>query len=103
MMSEKHSYVVVKYAGRDTAAKALDVLDQLSEEKAISFEDAVAVYKDDKGKLKIHKNSKVITGRKGGIAGGVTGLLIGTLMGGPILGALVGAAAGATAAKLTDF
>lgn len=102
-MSEKHSFVVVSYAGRDTAAKALTVLDQLSEEKAISFEEAVAVYKDEKGKLKIHKSSKVITARKGGIAGGVTGLVIGTMMGGPLVGALVGAAAGATAGKMTDF
>lgn len=102
-MSEKHSFVVVKYPGRDTAARALTVLDQLSEEKAISFEEAVAVYKDEKGKLKIHKNSTIITGRKGGIAGGVTGFVIGTLMGGPVLGALVGAATGATIGKMTGL
>lgn len=102
-MSEKHSFVVVRYAGRDTAAKALTVLDQLGEEKAISFEEAVAVYKDEKGKLKIHKSSKVITTRKGGIAGGVTGFVIGTLMGGPILGAIAGTAAGAAAGKMTSL
>jgi uncharacterized membrane protein len=102
-MSEKHSFVVVKYPGQDTAARALAVLDQLSEEKAISFEEAIAVYKDEKGKLKIHKDSTVITGRKGGIAGGTTGLIIGTLMGGPILGALVGAATGAALGKMTGL
>ena len=102
-MSEKHSFVVVKYAGQDTAVRALAVIDQLSKEKAISFEDAVAVYKDENGKLKIHKSSKIITGRKGGIAGGATGFIIGTLMGGPVLGALVGAATGATVGKLTGL
>ncbi len=102
-MSEKHSFVVVRYPGRDIAAKALAVIDQLSKEKAISFEDAIAVYKNEKGKLKIHKGSTVITARKGGAAGGVTGLIVGTLLGGPVLGALVGAATGAAAGKMTGL
>jgi uncharacterized membrane protein len=102
-MSNQPSFVVVTYKGRDTAAKALAVLDQLSEEKQIKFDEAVTVYKNEKGKIKIDRGSKVITTRKGGVAGGVTGLIIGTLIGGPVLGAALGAATGATAGKFTSL
>jgi len=101
-MSDPYSFVVVTYPGRDTAIAAFNVLAELEQEKELDVADAVAVYKNKRGKIKVHKKS-TLTGRKGAAMFGGAGLIIGALLGGPLLGALVGAVVGGTASGWTGL
>ncbi len=101
-MSDQYSFVVATYPGRDTAVEVFNVLAELEKEKELNVADAVAVYKNKRGKIKVHKKS-TLTGRKGAAIFGGAGLIVGAILGGPLLGALVGAVVGGAASGWTGL
>jgi uncharacterized membrane protein len=93
-MSEKYSFLVVKYPQKVTAEAALAVVLTLAKEKVVKLKDAVAITKSEKGKLKLHQTMDDTTG-KGLLKGGVIGLIFAVLFGPAgwiAAGALLGAA-----------
>jgi len=93
-MSEKYSFLVVKYPQKETADAALAVALGLAKEKVVKLKDAVAITKTEKGKIKLHQTKDDSTG-KGLLKGGVIGVLFAVLLGPPgwiAAGALLGAA-----------
>jgi uncharacterized membrane protein len=93
-MSEKFSFLVVKYPKKETADAALAVVLGLAKEKVVKLKDAVAITKTEKGKLKLHQTKDDPTG-KGLLKGGVIGLIFAVLFGPAgwiAAGALLGAA-----------
>jgi len=93
-MSEKYSFIVVKYPQRETAEAALAVTQQLAKEKVLKLKDAVAVTKTDKGKIKLHQ-TKDDPASRGFLKGGVIGLVFAVLLGAAgwvVAGALLGTA-----------
>lgn len=102
MTDKQYSFVVVKYKGRKTAGEAIETLKMLERDGALEVKDAVAVYKNGQGKVKLAQ-SKGATGGKGSMVGGSAGLLVGLLLGGgPIALAMLGALAGGAAGKWLD-
>jgi uncharacterized membrane protein len=92
--SEKYSFIVVKYAGVDTAGKALETVRELAKEKVVKLRDAVAITTTEKGKIKLHQTKDDPAGR-GFLKGGVIGLVFAILFGGVawmVAGAALGAA-----------
>lgn len=79
-MSEKFSFVVVKYPGVDTAQGALDMILQLAKEKIVELKDAVAITKTQKGKIKLHQ-TKDDPASKGFVKGGLIGIVFAVLFG----------------------
>ena len=79
-MSEKYSFLVVKYPKQETANAALAVVLGLAKEKVVKLKDAVAITKTEKGKLKLHQTKDDSTG-KGLLKGGVIGLIFAVLFG----------------------
>lgn len=79
-MSEKYSFVVVKYSGEDTAQGALDTILQLSKEKIVVLKDAVAITKTEEGKIKLHQ-TKDDPASKGFVKGGLIGIIFAVLFG----------------------
>jgi uncharacterized membrane protein len=79
-MSEKYSFLVIKYPKADTAMEALDVLKGLSKDKVVKLKDAVAVTKTEKGKIKLHQ-TKDDPASKGFLKGGLIGILFAALLG----------------------
>lgn len=93
--------IVLGVADRDTAERALDIAADLGKQELLRLEDAAYVYKDAKGRPRIHQTVN-LTGR-GALGGAFWGTLIGLLFLNPLLGMAVGAASGAVAGKLTDI
>ncbi len=96
MANEKYSFIVVKYAGQDTAGQALATVRELAKEKVVKLKDAVAITKTEKGKIKLHQTKDDSAG-KGFMKGGVIGLIFAVLFGGAawlVAGAALGAAFG---------
>jgi uncharacterized membrane protein len=94
MSKEKYSFVVVKYADAATAEAALATVSELAKEGIVKLKDAVAITKNEKGKLKLHQ-TKDDTAGKGFMKGGVIGIIFAVLFGGPawlVAGAALGAA-----------
>jgi uncharacterized membrane protein len=94
MSNEKYSFIVVKYAGADTAEAALSYLGELAKEKVVKLKDAVAITKTEKGKLKLHQTKDDPAG-KGFLKGGAIGLAFAILFGGApwiVAGAALGTA-----------
>jgi uncharacterized membrane protein len=91
-MAEKNSFLVIKYPKADTAMQAMTALRGLAKEKVLKLEDAVALTKTEKGKLKIHQTKDDRAG-KGFVKGGVIGIILAALFG-PAAWIAVGAAAG---------
>ena len=79
-MSEKYSFIVVKYPQVGTAEGALETLKQLAKEKIVELKDAVAITKSEKGKVKLHQ-TKDDPASKGFLKGGVIGLIFAVLFG----------------------
>ena len=93
-MSDKFSFLVVKYPKKETADAALAVVLSLAKEKVVKLKDAVAITKTEKGKLKLHQTKDDTTG-KGLLKGGMIGLVFAVLFGPAgwiAAGALLGAA-----------
>jgi uncharacterized membrane protein len=91
-MAEKNSFLVIKYPKADTAMQAMTALRGLAKEKVLKLEDAVALTKTEKGKLKIHQTNDDRAG-KGFVKGGVIGIILAALFG-PAAWIAIGAAAG---------
>jgi uncharacterized membrane protein len=96
MADEKYSFVVIRYEGITTSREALSVVRQLEKEKSIKLKDAVAVYKDEYGQVKLRQTKDMGVG-KGMLKVGTAGLLVGLILGGPIAWTMVGAVTGGVA------
>ncbi|MGD9091514.1 MAG: DUF1269 domain-containing protein [Anaerolineales bacterium] len=93
-MSDKYSFIVVKYPQKDTADTALEEVMQLAKEKVVKLKDAVAITKTEKGKIKLHQ-TKDDPASKGFLKGGVIGIIFAVLFGAAgwiAAGALLGTA-----------
>lgn len=90
--------------GVPTRDEGLDALDRLADavaEGRIVVEDAALVYKDAKGRVKIHQTHDATAG-VGAVRGGTLGVLVG-LFAAPLVGAAaVGAGAGALLSRARD-
>ena len=98
-MSEKYSFIVVKYPKRETAEAALSVVLQLAKRKVVKLKDAVAITKTEKGKIKMHQTKDDPAG-KGFLKGGLIGLIFAVIFG--PAGWLVAGAALGTAFAMFD-
>jgi uncharacterized membrane protein len=96
---DKYSFIVVKYAQKETADEALKALLGLQKEKLVKLRDAVVITKTDAGKIKLHQ-TKDDTAKKGFLKGGGIGVLFALLFG-PVGWVAAGAALG-TAFALFD-
>jgi uncharacterized membrane protein len=93
-MAEKYSFIVVRYPKKETADAALEVVKGLAKEKVVKVKDAVALTKDEKGKIHMHQ-TKDDPASKGFLKGGVIGIIFAILFGGAVwivAGAAVGTA-----------
>jgi len=79
-MSEKYSFIVVKYPQKETGEAALKVVTKLAKEKVVKLKDAVAITKTEKGKIKLHQTKDDPAG-KGFLKGGVIGIIFAVLFG----------------------
>jgi len=79
-MAEKYSFIVVRYPKKDTAEAALQVVLGLAKEKVVKLKDAVALTKDEKGKIHMHQ-TKDDPASKGLLKGGVIGIIFAVLFG----------------------
>jgi uncharacterized membrane protein len=80
---------------------ALDHLSDAVAEGKVAVEDAALVYKDEKGRVKIHQTHDATAG-KGAWRGGALGLLVGVFAAPLVAATAVGAGAGALIAKARD-
>jgi uncharacterized membrane protein len=79
-MAEKYSFIVVRYPKKDTAEAALKVAGDLAKEKVVKLKDAVALTKDEKGKIHMHQTKDDAAG-KGFLKGGLIGIIFAVLFG----------------------
>ena len=91
-MSEKYSFIVVKYPQKDTADAALKEVLSMAKEKIVKLRDAAVITKTDKGKIKLHQTKDDSTS-KGLLKGGAIGVIFALLFG-PAGWIVAGAAAG---------
>ena len=93
--------VVIGYNEIHKAEEVRLTLVKLQRDYLIDLEDAVAVTKDAKGKIKLHQTVNLTAA--GAASGGFWGMLIGLLFLNPLLGLAVGASAGAVSGALVDL
>jgi len=98
-VSEKYSFIVVKYPKAETADEALKAVLGLATEKVVKLRDAVAITKTEAGKIKLHQ-TKDDPASKGLLKGGAIGVIFAILFG-PVGWVVAGAALG-TAFALFD-
>ena len=98
-MSEKYSFIVVKYPQKETGEAALATVVGLAKEKVVKLKDSVAITKTEKGKIKLHQTKDDPAG-KGFLKGGLIGVLFAILFG-PAGWIVAGAALG-TAFSMFD-
>jgi uncharacterized membrane protein len=79
-MAEKYSFIVVRYPNKETAEAALEVVNGLAKEKVVKLKDAVALTKDEKGKIHMHQTQDDPASR-GFLKGGVIGIIFAVLFG----------------------
>lgn len=75
--------IVVGFEGTHRAAEVLDQLQRLNAELALDLQDAVAVYRTRRGKLRVDQ-SMYLTTKKEAAWGGVLGAVIGALIALPV-------------------
>ena len=95
----KYNFIVVKYPKPDTAQQALTAILGLSKEKVVKLQDAVAITKNEKGKIKLNQ-TKDDSAKSGLLKGGAIGIIVAILFG-PAGWIVVGAALG-TAFSMFD-
>ena len=93
--------VVIGYNDIHKAEEVRLTLVKLQRDYLIDLEDAVAVTKDAKGKIKLHQTVNLTAA--GAASGGFWGMLIGLMFLNPLLGIAVGASAGAVSGALVDL
>jgi uncharacterized membrane protein len=94
--------IMVGVPSRELGLLALDRLDGAVSSGSLDVEDAALVFRNDKGKVKIHQTHDATAGR-GAFRGGAIGVLVGLVAGPAVLGATaVGAGAGALIARARD-
>ena len=93
--------VVIGYNEIHKAEEVRLTLVKLQRDYLIDLEDAVAVTKDAKGKIKLHQTVNLTAA--GAASGGFWGMLIGLMFLNPLLGIAVGASAGAVSGALVDL
>jgi uncharacterized membrane protein len=79
-MAEKYNFIVVRYPNKDTAEAALVVAQQLAKEKVVKLKDAVALTKNEKGKIQMHQ-TKDDPASRGFLKGGLIGIIFAVLFG----------------------
>ena len=90
-----NSLTVVSFHGTHRAEEVLDALEKLNEDWVIDLEDAVAVYRNENGTLRIADSMHPTEG-EGADIGGSLGIVIGSLLLAPFTGGMSTAAAAAT-------
>jgi uncharacterized membrane protein len=85
--------IVVGFKDRYRAADVLNQLRQLNFDWVVDLDDAVAVYRDYKGKLRMQQSYELTTG-DGAALGGMWGSLIGAALAIPFTGGVSAVAAG---------
>ena len=93
--------VVIGYNEIHKAEEVRLTLVKLQRDYLIDLEDAVAVTKDAKGKIKLHQTVNLTAA--GAASGGFWGMLIGLMFLNPLLGLAAGASAGAVSGALVDL
>jgi hypothetical protein len=93
-----NTLVVIGYNEIHKAEEVRLTLVKLQRDYLIDLEDAVAVTKDAKGKIKLHQTVNLTAA--GATSGGFWGMLIGLMFLNPLLGLAVGASAGAVSGAL---
>lgn len=94
--------IMVGVPSREIGLEALDRLDDAVSDGIVSVEDAALVYRNQKGKVKIHQTHDATAGR-GAFRGGAVGLLVGIVAAPAVVAATaVGAGAGALIGKARD-
>jgi len=93
--------VMINVTSRDDALRVLDRVDIATETGEINVEDVAMVYKNDKGKVKIHQTADATAG-KGAVKGGGLGLLVGVFAAPLVPAVAVGAGIGALVGKARD-
>jgi len=93
--------VMINVNSRDDGLRVLDRVDVATETGEINVEDVAMVYKNDKGKVKIHQTTDATAG-KGAMKGGGLGLLVGIFAAPLVPAVAVGAGIGALVGKARD-
>src|SRR6266542_2954669 len=82
------------------ASEVLNTLMEMNDSWVVDLNDAVAVYRDYKGKLRVDQSYQLTTGQ-GAALGGLMGVMIGALLAIPFTGGASGAAAAMAAGTLS--
>lgn len=94
--------IMVGVPSREVGLEALERLDDAMAEGTITVDDAALVYRNEKGKVKIHQ-TRDATAKRGAFRGGAVGLLVGLVAAPAVVAATaVGAGAGALIGKARD-
>lgn len=91
----KYQLLVLRFDEKQDATNSIKTLKDLKKEGSVSYKDAVAVYKNKKGNVKLLQTKE----KRGFWTGGTAGLIAGLVLGGPIVGAALGTLIGGFAAK----
>ena len=93
--------IAITYSTKALAPEVMRTLARLQREHLIELEDAVAVIKDEEGKVTLDQAVDLVG--PGALRGALWGTLIGMLFFAPLLGMAVGAASGALGGKFSDY
>lgn len=95
MNLDKYQLLILRFDDKQDAKNSIKTLKDLKKDGSVSYKDAVAVYKNKKGKVKLLQTKE----KRGFWTGGTAGLIAGLVLGGPIVGAALGSLVGGFAAK----
>jgi uncharacterized membrane protein len=93
--------IMVGVPSREIGLEALERLDDAVAEGNITVDDAALVYRNEKGKVKLHQTHDA-TAKRGALRGGAVGLLVGIVAAPLVAATAVGAGAGALIGKARD-
>jgi uncharacterized membrane protein len=93
--------IMVGVPSREIGLEALERVDDAMAAGTITVDDAALVYRNDKGKVKIHQTHDA-TAKRGALRGGAVGLLVGIVAAPLVAATAVGAGAGALIGKARD-
>jgi len=93
--------LMIAVPSKEEGLAALDRLEDAVIDGRVKVEDAALVYKNDKGRVKIHQTHDAAAG-KGAVRGGALGVLVGIFAAPLVAATAVGVGAGALIAKARD-